>query len=119
MRRLHNLDANERVYFFEVERGDASTFEETLRVTGQRVGRHSVLRAKSPVIANSIAAMLLCLEDRTGKVPHAYFTWTEGNPVGNLFRFLFLGEGDTPPLVHEVLRRAIEDPSRRPVVHVG
>ena len=119
VRFFHNLGENERIYFFEVARGDASEFEHTLRVRGRRVGRHSVLFARSPAVANSIAAMLLYLERTTGRVPHAYFKWTEGNPIGNLFQFLFLGKGDVPPLVHEVLRRAVPDPKHRPVVHVS
>lgn len=119
VRYTHGLDPQERLYFFEVERSDASEFEEVLRVTGERVGRHSVLRASSPVVANSIAAMLIHLKEMTGKTPHAYFEWTEGNPIGNLFRFLFLGEGDAAPITHEVLRRAISEPKQRPVIHVS
>jgi hypothetical protein len=107
------------VYFLEVDRGDASEFESKLRVTGERIGRHSVFHATSPVVANAIAAMLIHLEQTTGKVPHGYFSWTEGNPIGNLFRFLILGEGDVAPLAHEVLRRAIPDPRHRPVIHVS
>ena len=119
VRCFHNLGAEERVYFFEVERGDASEFEDTLRVMGDRIGKHSVLHARSPVIANAIAAVLIHLEKTTGKVPHAYFKWTEGNPIGNLFRFLLLGEGDVAPITHEVLRRAIPDAKHRPVIHVS
>ena len=119
IRSAHHLPDSERVYFFEVERSDASSFEETLQVHGERVGKHTVLRARSPVIANSIAALLIYLKERTGKLPHAYFTWTEGNPVGNLFRFIFLGEGDVAPITHEVLRRAIPDPHDRPFVHIS
>jgi hypothetical protein len=119
IRRAHNLPVGEPVYFFEVERSDASSFEETLQVRGERIGKHCVLRARSPVVANAIAALLIYLEKQTGRLPHAYFTWTEGNPVGNLFRFIFLGEGDVPPIAHEVLRRAIPDPQRRPFVHIG
>lgn len=119
VRYCHNLEARERIYFFEVRQDDASNFESTLHVSGLRVGKHSVLRARSPVVANAIAAMLIHLEKETGRAPHAYFSWTEGNPIGNLFKFLFLGSGDTPPLVHEVLRRAIPDAKHRPIVHVS
>ncbi|MDQ2711306.1 MAG: amino acid permease [Acidobacteriota bacterium] len=115
----HNVRPEEHIYFFEVERGDASDFESALTVGGRRVGKNYVLFAKSPVVANSIAAMLIHLEQLTGKVPHAYFTWTEGNPIGNLFNFLFLGGGDAAPLVHEVLRRAIPEVKHRPIVHVS
>jgi hypothetical protein len=119
VRYLHGLSPEERIYFFEVERGDASSFECILKVTGQRLGRHSILRAQSPAVANAIAAVLLHLEKTTGNVPHGYFKWNEGNPVGNLFRFIFLGEGDTAPLAHEVLRRTVPDYARRPVIHVS
>ncbi len=119
VRYCHHVSPEEHVYFFEVERGDASNFESTLSVTGHRVGPHAVLRARSPVVANAIAALLIRLEQDTGKVPHGYFSWTEGNPVGNLFKFLFFGSGDAAPLVHEVLRRAIPDVKHRPVIHVS
>jgi hypothetical protein len=119
LRRYHSLGTDECLYFFEVERGNASDFGENLLVTGERVGKHRILRAKSPVVANAFAALLIELEKRTGKVPHVYFKWHEGNPIANLFAFLFLGEGDAAPLTHEVLRRAIVDPEHRPIVHVS
>jgi hypothetical protein len=119
VRSYHSLSAKECIFFFEVERDDASDFEKSLLVTGERVGKHRILRATSPVVANAFAALLIDLEERTGQVPHAYFKWHEGNPVANLFSFLFFGEGDAAPLAHEVLRRAVKDPERRPVVHVS
>jgi hypothetical protein len=119
VRCAHNIAPGERIYFLEIHRSDASTFEKTLQVRGEKIGTHAMLRAQSPVVANSIAALLIHLEKHTGRLPHAYFTWTEGNPIGNLFRFIFLGEGDVAPVTHEVLRRAIQDPRHRPFVHVS
>jgi hypothetical protein len=119
IRTNHSIDAKEGLYFFEVEPGDASDFEEKLRVTGRRVGPYRILSAQSPVISNAFAALLIDLEHDSGKLPHAYFSWTEGNPIANFFKFLFFGEGDTAPVTHEVLRRAIPDLRRRPVVHVS
>jgi hypothetical protein len=118
-RETYGLSPDEQIFFLEIERGDASQFEGALCVTGGKMGKHSVLRAKSPVVANAIAAFLIYLEKRTGKVPHVYFHWTEGNPIGNLIRFLILGEGDVAPLAREVLRRAVPDPKHRPIVHVS
>ena len=119
IRERHGLDPNQRIYFFEILPGDASEFTDCLCVSGERIGAFSVLRARSPAVANAIAAMLIFLEEKTGHVPHVYFGWTEGNPIGNLFRFLFFGQGDTAPLTHEVLRRAVPDSDHRPGVHVS
>lgn len=119
IRLLHNLGPDECLFFFEVERTDASEFEDNLAVHVRSEGKHRVLFARSPAVPNSIAALLIHLEQQTGSVPHAYFSWTEGNPVVNIIRYIFFGEGDTAPITHEVLRRAIDDSKRRPIVHVS
>jgi hypothetical protein len=115
----HHLPPDERVLFVEVRPGDVSAFSETLTVTGVEVGGHRVLRCVSPAIPNAIAALLLYCRDQTGKIPHAYFGWTEGNPIAYLLKFLALGEGDTAPVTREVLRQAEPNPTRRPRIHVG
>jgi len=119
MRETHHLPPDDPVLFLEVQRGDASEFSEVLLVRGARVDGYCVLRSKSPAIPNAIAALLLHIRDRTGKLPHVYFGWTEGNPVTYLLKFLAFGEGDTAPVTREVLRQAEADPLRRPRVHVG
>ncbi len=119
VRSRFGLAPNETIYFLEVERTDASDFHQCLCVDVRNLGVHKVLYAKSATVANSIAAFLIHVEKQTGRVPHAYFKWKEGNPVANMFRFIFLGEGDAAPVTHEVLRRAVPDPERRPVVHVS
>jgi hypothetical protein len=119
VRKFHGLPEHVPILFLEVERTDASEFAEHLMVDGARLGKHCILHARSPMVANSIAATLIHIEKVTGRVPHIYFKWTEGNPVANIFRFLFLGEGDAAPITHEVLRKAVPDIERRPVVHVS
>ncbi len=119
VRYFHSLSDDECLFFFEVIRTDASEFSETLCVTGRRIGRHRILSAKSPVIANAFAGMLVYLGERTGQPPHVYFKWTQISPAINIMRFLFLGEGDTAPLTHEVLRKAIPRQENRPIVHVS
>jgi hypothetical protein len=119
VRARYGMTSSECLCFLETDRTDASELELCLCVESSRVGRHRVLHASSPAVANSIAALLIKLEQSTGKIPHAYFKWQEGNPVVNIVRFIFLGEGDTASLTHEVLRRAVPDPTRRPVIHVS
>ncbi len=115
----HHLGPHERVLFLEVQPGDASEFADVLEVTGVEVGPFRVMRCTSPAIPNAIAALLLYCRDRTGRIPHAYFGWTEGNPIVYLLKFLAFGEGDTAPVTREVLRQAERLPDRRPRIHVG
>ena len=100
-------------------RATCRSSRDSLTVTGVDVGGHHVLRCVSPAIPNAIAALLLYCRDETGKIPHAYFGWTEGNPIVYLLKFLAFGEGDTAPVTREVLRQAEPNPMRRPRIHVG
>jgi len=61
------------------------------------------------------------IRDITGVVPTIYFEWTEGNPISNMMKFLFLfvGNGEVAPVTREVLREAEKDVKRRPAVHVS
>ena len=118
-RREHHLPAEDTILFLEIRPSDVSDFANVLRVHGVDIDGHRVLRASSPAIPNAIAGLLLNLRDRTDCLPHAYFGWTEGNPIAYLLKFLAFGEGDTAPVCREVLRQAEHVPERRPRVHVG
>jgi hypothetical protein len=107
------------VLFLEVFVTDSSDFTADLTVHGDE--KHGVrrLRVEGATVPNTIAAVMMRLRDRTGQVPHAYFNWTEGNPLSHLVRFLVFGDGEVAPVTREVLRRAEPDPERRPRIHVG
>jgi hypothetical protein len=107
------------VLFLEVYVEDASEFEDVLEVRGVEIGGYKVLRGESSTVPNAIAAFLLHVRDTTGKRPHCYFGWTQGNPIAYIMRFILFGEGDTAPVTHEVLREAEPDLGRRPIIHVG
>ncbi|MDX2106894.1 MAG: amino acid transporter [Candidatus Melainabacteria bacterium] len=120
-RRIHKLTVNEAHFIFlEVELSDPSEFEEDcLDVQGQIKDGHPVLSCKSPAIPNAIAAVLLHLRDKSTTLPRAYFGWTEGSPISYVFKYIFLGEGETAPVTREVLRLAEPDPLKRPEIIVG
>ncbi len=115
----NGLASDASFVFLEIDVVESSEFVDVMRIKGVEVGPYRVLRAEAPMVANAIAALLLYLRDSTGKRPHCYFSWSEGNPLWHLFRYIVFGEGDTAPLTREVIRRAEPDPARRPVVHVG
>ncbi len=119
-KRLDNhIPAGEPILFFEVTPGDASEFSGVLKIRGEQADRFQILRTESPAVPNAIAAFLLFIRNETGKLPHVYFGWSEGNPVSYLLKYIAFGEGDTAPVTHEVLRQAEKDPAQRPIVHVG
>ncbi|MFN8510475.1 MAG: hypothetical protein U0Z75_07975 [Deinococcaceae bacterium] len=114
-----HIPKEDPILFLEVTVEDASDFTDVIEVTGVQIGPHKILRAKSAAVPNAIAALLLYIRDRTGKIPHAYFGWTEGNPFLFAARFVLFGEGDIAPITREILRQAEPEPKRRPAVHVG
>ncbi len=116
---VSHLPLDYQALFLEVIVDDSSDFETELEVRGVTRHGHQILEVHGPVIPNTIASVLLHIRDVTGLMPHIYFRWTEGNPVINLLRFLFLGEGEIAPVTREVLREAEPDITKRPWVHVG
>jgi len=115
----NNIPSNEPIVFLEIYVRDASDFSTDLNIHGFEVGRHRVLRGESAAVANAIAGFLLYVRDDKEKVPHAYFNWTEGNPLLYLIHYVLSGEGDVAPVTREVLRKAEPDAQRRPAIHAG
>ncbi|MCK9898690.1 amino acid transporter [Parafrankia colletiae] len=109
----------QHLLFLEVDVLDSSEFESELTVHGRQRHGYRILRLTSASVPNAIAALLLHLRDMTGARPHVYFEWSEGNPVQNLVRFVFIGVGEVAFTTREILREAEPDPERRPFVHVG
>ncbi|BAZ27981.1 putative amino acid transporter [Cylindrospermum sp. NIES-4074] len=119
VREDNHIPANDPILFLEIMVSDASEFADVIKVKGVQVGDYRILRAESAAVPNAIAAVLLYIRDQTGKIPHAYFGWVEGNPIQYLLRFILFGEGDIAVVTREVLRRAEKHPHQRPCVHVG
>lgn len=118
-RRYSHIPRNSKTIFLEVHPSDSSDFEEDLDVRGETLHGYRVLKVRSGNVPSTLAAVLLEIRDITGVVPNIYFEWTEGNPVLNMMRFLFVGNGEVAPVTREVLREAEKDAKRRPLVHVS
>lgn len=115
----NHIPSSDPILFYEIEIGDASEFTGKLLICGVDIGGYKILRTKAPAVPNAIAALLLNLRDKTKKIPHVYFGWSEGNPIHYLIRYILFGEGDTAPVTREILRQAEPDSEFRPSVHVG
>lgn len=119
VREDNHIPPDDSILFLEILVSDASEFADVIRVKGVQVGDYRILRAESAAVPNAIAALLLYIRDQTGKIPHAYFGWVEGNPIQYLLRFILFGEGDIAVVTREVLRRAEKNSHQRPGIHVG
>ncbi|MXM64084.1 amino acid transporter [Streptomyces sp. HUCO-GS316] len=116
----NDMPEREDFVFVEVTVTDPSEFEAGLTVRGEVLhNRYRVLTLESSSVPNALAALLLHVRDSTGRTPHIYFEWTEGNPFANFLRFFLFGQGEVAPVTREVLREAEPDRSRRPRVHTG
>jgi hypothetical protein len=118
-RTRNQIPADAPVLFLEVTVSDPSEFEARLQVTGEKRHGYRILKMESSAVPNAIAAVLLHIRDLTGKRPHIYFDWTEGNPVAHLLRYLIFGSGEVAPVTREILREAEPDLPQRPFVHVA
>jgi hypothetical protein len=114
-----HLPDDAQVVFIEITVSDFSDFANDIEVTGTTRHGYKILQASAPSVSTAIAAICLEIRDSTGIMPHIYFRWTEGDPIRNMLRFMFLGQGEIAPLTREVLREAEPEISRRPWVHVG
>ncbi|MGW5200258.1 amino acid transporter [Streptomyces spiralis] len=116
----NDIPEAEDFVFVEVTVTDPSEFEAGLTVRGEVLhDRYRVLTLESSSVPNALAALLLHVRDTTGRIPHIYFEWTEGNPFRNFLRFFLFGQGEVAPVTREVLREAEPDRARRPRVHTG
>ncbi|MFE7236287.1 amino acid transporter [Streptomyces sp. NPDC002405] len=115
-----DIPLTEDFVFVEVTVTDPSEFEAGLTVHGEvRHDRYRVLALESAAVPNALAALLLHVREMTGRTPHIYFEWTEGNPFANFLRFFLFGQGEVAPVTREVLREAEPDRAKRPRVHTG
>jgi hypothetical protein len=119
VRRRHRLTAEVPIIFIEVELGDPSEFyHQPLMHIHKEDGREIIRVSSCSSIPHVIAA--IGLEFRhVGQPPEIHFAWSDESPLTASLGFLFMGRGNVPWLVHELIRKAEQNPSRRPRVVIG
>lgn len=118
-RAINPIPVGVHVVFLEVDVADHSDFAVDLLVRGETVGGFRILKVDSPVVPNTLAAILLHMRDETGIRPHCYFAWSEGSPIRHMVKYVLLGQGETGPVTREVLREVEPSIDSRPAIHIG
>lgn len=119
IRERHRIDAQVPVIFLEVEVDDPSDFmHRPLMEIHEENRRYCMRITRCASVAHVIVAVGLEFS-KVGRPPEIHFGWSEGSPFVNTLKFLLLGEGNIPWLVHDLLRRHEPDHGKRPRVIVG
>jgi len=119
LRDWHHIPEEMPVVFIEVRLGDTSEFFQSPRLNiYSEQGRFIIQLSRCTATAPALAAIALALS----KAPHPielHFGWSNESPMRTNLDFLLFGEGNVPWLVHDLLRRAEPDESKRPRVIIG
>jgi hypothetical protein len=119
IRRRHRLGPEVPILFVEAEKGDPSDFFNTplLRVA-EEDGFEIIRVSRVASVAHVLAAIALAFR-HVGHPPEIHFAWSDESPLAANLHFLFLGEGNVPWMVRELIRKAEPDPARQPRVVIG
>lgn len=119
LREWHHLSDDTPVVFVEVRLGDTSEFYQAprLRIYSEE-GRFIIQVNRCTATAPALAAIALALS-QSSKPIELHFGWSNESPMRTNLDFLLFGEGNVPWLVHDLLRRAEPDESKRPRVIIG
>jgi hypothetical protein len=119
VRHKHRLAPDVPIIFIEVELGDASEFyhEPMMRIDHEE-GREVIRLSRVASVSHVLAAIGLEFT-KVGRPPEIIFGWSSEGPVAAMLHFLFLGQGNVPWMVHELIRHAEPNPARRPRVTIG
>jgi hypothetical protein len=115
----HRIEKRVPIVFLEAQLGDASDFYQTpLMEISEEDGTFILRVTHCASIAHTITAIALELS-KGGQPPEIHFGWSDEHVVSATMKFLFLGEGNIPWLVRELILDFEPDPAKQPRVIVG
>jgi hypothetical protein len=115
----HRLTADVPIIFIEAQLGDPSEFYQSPLMKIVRDDEREVIQvSRCSSIPHVLAAVGLEFR-QVGRPPEIHFAWSDESPMTASLSFLFLGRGNVPWLVRELIRKAEPDPRRQPRVVIG
>jgi hypothetical protein len=119
IRKEHRLGPEVPVVFIEANLGDASDFYHTPTMEViQEEGVFILQIHNCASVAHTIAALALELS-KVGTPPEIHFGWSDQSPIAANLSFLFLGEGNVPWMVRELISDTEPDVTKQPRVIIG
>lgn len=119
VRSLFRLGSEVPIIFIEVTLGDTSEFEHIPMMEIVTEHELEIIRvSKCSSIAHVVAAIALEFS-KTGRPPEVIFGWSHESPLAANLHFLFLGQGNIPWMVQELIQRAERNPVKQPRVVIG
>jgi hypothetical protein len=120
LRREYRIDAASPVIFIEVMLGDPSNFYHKPLMKIERDGELEVIRlSHCASVSHVLAAVCLELCSGNQRPPEFIFGWSHERPLAANLNFLFLGEGNIPWMVKELVRHAMPDAAQQPRIRIG
>jgi hypothetical protein len=116
----YRIDPATPIIFIEVTLGDPSNFYQKPLMKIERDGDLEVIRLSHCVSVSHVLAAV-CLElarDNQGP-PEIIFGWSNERPLAANLNFLFLGEGNIPWMVKELVSNAMPEPANQPRIRIG
>jgi len=119
IRKEHRLGPEVPVVFIEANLGDASDFYQSPTMEVKQDEGVFILQIHNCAsVAHTIAALGLELS-KVGSPPEIHFGWSDQSPIAANLSFLFLGEGNVPWMVRELILDTELDPAKQPRVIIG
>jgi hypothetical protein len=120
LRQEYRLDRATPIIFIEVMLGDPSNFYHKPLMKIEREGELEVIRlSHCASVSHVLAAVCLELCSGNQRPPEIIFGWSQERPFAANLNFLFLGEGNIPWMVKELVRNAMPDPAHQPRIRIG
>ena len=120
LHRDYRINPDIPVTFIEATLGDPSNFYQKPLMSIEREAELEVIRVSKCVsISHVLAAICLELCRDGGHPPEIIFGWSHESPLAANLNFLLLGEGNIPWMVKELIRKAVQDPTRQPRIIIG
>jgi hypothetical protein len=120
LRQEYRLDAETPIIFIEVMLGDPSNFYHKPLMKIERDGELEIIRlSRCASVSHVLAAVCLELCSGNQRPPEIIFGWSQERPLAANLNFLFLGEGNIPWMVKELVRNAMPDPVHQPRIRIG